>query len=82
MVMVKERSGNSTKRELMIADVEHIWLEYDRQNDILYINFGYDVEDADESFLTENDIVVRIKNGKVVSLTIFDFSRKVGIEQY
>ena len=69
-------------RELKIADIEHIWIEYDKQNDILYINFGYDVEDADESILTENDIVVRIKNGKVVSLTIFDFSRKAGIEQF
>ncbi len=81
IIMVGER-GSNVKRELTIADVEHIWLEYDRQNDILYINFGYDVEDADESFLTENDIVVRIKNGKVVSLTVFDFSKKVGIEQY
>jgi len=81
IIMVGER-GSNVKRELTIADVEHIWLEYDRQNDILYINFGYDVEDADESFLTENDIVVRIKNGKVVSLTVFDFSKRVGIEQY
>ncbi len=70
------------KRELLIGDIEHIWLEYDKQSDILYINFGYDVEDADESILTENDIVIRIKDGKVVSLTIFDFSRKVGLEQF
>ena len=70
----------SKKKELPIGDVEHIWFEYDRQNDILYINFGYDVEDADESFLTENDIVVRIKNGRIVSLTVFDFSKKIGVE--
>jgi uncharacterized protein YuzE len=67
-------------KELRIGDLNHIWLEYDRQNDILYVNFGYDVEDADESFLTENDIVVRIKGGRVVSLTIFDFSKKAGLE--
>jgi len=60
--------------------VEHIWLEYDKQTDILYINFGYDVEDADESILTESNVVVRIKNNRVVSLTIFDFSKKVGID--
>ncbi len=70
------------ERNLLIGDVNNIWLEYDKQNDILYINFGYDVEDADESILTENDIVVRIKNGKVVSLTVFDFSKKAGLEQY
>jgi uncharacterized protein YuzE len=72
--------GEEEPKQLRIGDLNHIWLEYDRQNDILYINFGYDVEDADESFLTENDIVVRIKEGKVVSLTIFDFSKKAGLE--
>ncbi len=70
------------ERKLLIGDINNIWLEYDKQNDILYINFGYDVEDADESILTENDIAVRIKNGKVVSLTVFDFSKKAGLEQY
>ncbi len=70
------------ERELGVGDINNIWIEYDKQNDILYINFGYDIEDADESILTENDIVVRIKNNKVVSLTIFDFSKKAGIEQY
>jgi len=67
-------------KSLLIGDVEHIWLEYDKQTDILYINFGYDIEDADESILTESNVVVRIKNNRVVSLTIFDFSKKVGID--
>ncbi len=67
------------KEKLLIGDVEHIWFEYDRHNDILYINFGYDIEDADESILTENDVAVRIKNGRVVSLTVFDFAKKIGL---
>ncbi len=69
-----------SKDKLLIGDINSIWFEYDRQNDILYINFGYDIEDADESFLTENDIAIRIKNGKVVSITVFDFSKRVGLE--
>ena len=72
--------SESEKRSYELADVENIWFEYDRQNDILYINFGYDVEDADESILTDSNVVVRIKRGKVVSLTIFDFSKRVGSE--
>ena len=66
--------------DLKIGDVTNVWFEYDRQNDILYINFGYDIEDADESILTENDVVVRIKNGRVVSLTVFDFAKRVNLE--
>ncbi len=68
------------KKDLLIGDINKIWFEYDRQNDILYINFGYDIEDADESILTENDIGVRIKGNRVVSLTVFDFSKRIDLE--
>ena len=70
---------NNEEKELLIGDVEKTWFEYDKQNDILYINFGYDIEDADESILVGEDTVIRIKNGKVVSITIFDFARKIGL---
>jgi uncharacterized protein YuzE len=70
----------SEGNDLVLGDLENIWFEYDKQNDILYINFGYDVEDADESILTSNNVVVRIKNRRVVSLTVFDFSKRVSLE--
>jgi len=66
-----------------ISDLDKIWVEYDKQNDILYINFGYDIEEADEEFLSKDeDIVVRIKNGRVVSIMIMNFSGKAGIMIY
>lgn len=65
-------------QDLRIADARNIWFEYDHQNDILYINFGTDLEDADSEILLENDIVLRIKQGKLVSITVFDFSSKIG----
>ncbi|MEB3757316.1 MAG: DUF2283 domain-containing protein [Desulfurococcales archaeon] len=61
-----------------MADIERIWFDYDKQNDILYINFGYNLEDADESIMTENDIVIRIKDNRIVGITVFDFSKRVG----
>ena len=61
-----------------MADIERIWFDYDKQNDILYINFGYNLEDADESIMTENDIVIRIKDNMIVGITVFDFSKRVG----
>ncbi len=69
-------------KEMPIADAENIWFEYDNQNDILYINFGTDLEDADDQILLENDTVVRIKQGRIVSITIFDFSKKIGRDIY
>ena len=75
-------SGTNENKEFRIRDLDKIWMEYDRQNDILYINFGYDIEDADEEFLTGQDIVVRIKSGRVVSMMVMNFSEKAGIIVY
>lgn len=74
--------GTNENKEFGIRDLDKIWMEYDRQNDILYINFGYDIEDADEEFLSGQDIVVRIKNGRVVSIMVMNFSEKAGIIVY
>lgn len=68
------------KVEYTVRDIDKLWLEYDSRNDILYINFGYDIEDADEELLLENDVVVRIKQGRVVGISIFNFSAKIGHE--
>jgi uncharacterized protein YuzE len=68
------------RKEFTIKDVDKLWLEYDIRNDILYINFGYDIEDADEELLLENDVVVRVKNNRVVGITIFNFSSRIGHE--
>jgi len=63
-----------------VRDLDKLWLEYDGRNDILYINFGHDIEDADEEVLLENDIVVRVKQGRIVGITIFNFSSRIGHE--
>ncbi len=65
-------------REYKISNLDKIWFEYDSQNDILYINFGLDIEEADESFLTEDNIVIRLKNGRVIGITVFDFMKRIG----
>ncbi|MEM3229549.1 MAG: DUF2283 domain-containing protein [Fervidicoccaceae archaeon] len=67
-------------KKLPLGDINKIWFEYDNRNDILYINFGYEIDDADEEILLENDIVLRIKNNSIVSITVFDFSKKIGKE--
>ncbi len=65
-------------KEYKIGNLDKIWFEYDSQNDILYINFGLDIEEADESFLTDDNIVIRLRNGKVIGITVFDFMKRIG----
>ncbi len=70
--------GERVKDELRVGDTDNIWFEYDPQNDILYINFGYDLEDADKEILSGEDVVLRIKDNRLVSITVFNFSSKIG----
>jgi len=68
------------EKEYRVKDLEALWLEYDRAADALYINFGEEVEEADEAILVGDDIVVRIKGGFIVSITVNNFSKKAGVE--
>jgi len=66
-------------RRLYIEDIEKIYLEYDKQSDVLYIHFGEE-EEADEAIMTENDIIIRIKGDKILGITVMDFTHKTGYE--
>jgi len=65
--------------EATVENIEKLDVTYDKQRDILYISFGKPKE-ADESKLTENDIVVRYRHGKVIGLTVISFSKRLPSE--
>jgi uncharacterized protein YuzE len=54
---------------------ERIDVEYDRRGDALYIAFSPD-SIADDSELTDNDVLVRYKDDKIIGLTILRFSER------
>ncbi len=47
----------------------------DRDNDALYISFGK-VQEADDSELTDNDVVVRYRKGRIIGVTVLEFSKR------
>ena len=65
----------SEGREFKIK-LDNVWIEYDELNDILYINFCDKREEAEETILLDDNIVVGIKNGRLVNLTIMNLLRK------
>lgn len=67
-------------RRLVVEDLDKLWIEYDRQNDILYINFG--MEEADESIMIDDDVIVRMKGDKLVGIVVNNFSRRAGVDLY
>jgi len=62
------------KSELVKLKTDKMTIDYDEKTDALYITFN--PEKADDSELTENDIIIRYKNNKIIGLTILHFSER------
>lgn len=67
------------ERKYFIENLGNMWIEYDKQNDILYLNFTAETGDADEEVLSEDgNVVFRLKEGRLVSIMVLNFSEKIG----
>jgi uncharacterized protein YuzE len=51
-------------------------LNYDSQNDVLYINFG-SPQTAEDSDITDEGIIVRLREGKIIGLTILNATKNL-----
>lgn len=60
-----------------LLDMPHgrIWSTYDREADVLYLSFKKPSH-ADDSKLTEDDIIIRYEKGEVVGITILNASKR------
>jgi uncharacterized protein YuzE len=53
----------------------NIWLSYDEEADVLYLNFKKP-NHADDAELLDNDFIVRYENEEVVGLTVMNASKQ------
>jgi len=60
-----------------LADLpfENIWSSYDAEADVLYLNFKKPSH-ADDSELTDDDILIRYEKGEIVGVTVLHASRR------
>lgn len=58
------------------ALIEQTKLAYDDEGDVLYISFGEGAP-ADDSDVTDEGILVRLRDGRIVGLTILNAAKKV-----
>lgn len=49
-------------------------LNYDAEGDVLYINFGQP-QPADNSDITDEGVIIRLREDKIVGLTILNAAR-------
>jgi len=55
---------------------EEAQISYDDEADVLYISFG-EPEPADDADVTDQGVVVRLREGKIVGLTILNAQSRV-----
>ncbi len=55
----------------------NIWLSYDEEADVLYLNFKKPSQ-ADDSELLDNDIIVRYEKNEIIGMTVLNASKKRG----
>ena len=61
--------------ELLGVPFQRMWSSYDREADVLYLSFKKPSH-ADDSVLTDDDVIVRYEGTQVVGITILHASRR------
>ena len=61
-----------------LLEIPHsrIWTTYDKDADVLYVNFKKPSH-ADDSKLTDDDIIVRYEEGQIIGIPILTASTRV-----
>ena len=61
--------------DLLELPYSRIWTSYDEEADVLYINFKKP-HHAYDSELTEDNIIIRYENEKIIGITILNASKR------
>ncbi len=61
--------------ELLEIPYSRIWTAYDKEADVLYINFKKPSH-ADDSELTDDDVIIRYVKGEAVGITVLNASKR------
>jgi uncharacterized protein YuzE len=75
MVAAEVESMLTLVPRLLEIPHKRIWVAYDEEADVLYVNFKKPSH-ADDSELTEDDIIVRYEKGQIIGITILNASRR------
>lgn len=63
--------------QVLQLNQKNIWLSYDEEADVLYVNFKRPNR-ADDSELLDNDVLVRYEGEEIVGMTIMNASKRTG----
>ena len=75
MEAVEVKSVLNRVPELLHVPYSRIWTVYDKEADVLYLNFKKPSH-ADDSELTDDDLIIRYEKGSAVGITVLNASRR------
>lgn len=61
--------------QLLSIPFKRIWSDYDEEADVLYLNFKRPSH-ADDSELTDDDIIIRYEKGEIIGITVLHASKR------
>lgn len=61
--------------DLLKVPSKKIWVTHDKDADVLYINFKKPSH-ADNSELTDDNVIIRYEKGKIVGITVLNASKR------
>lgn len=61
--------------QLLRVPYKRIWYSYDEEADVLYLSFKKPSH-ADDSELTDDDILIRYEKGEIVGITVLHASKR------
>ncbi len=61
--------------QLLSIPFKRIWYSYDEEADVLYLNFKKPSH-ADDSELTDDDMIIRYEKGEVIGITVLNASKR------
>ncbi|NQT50498.1 DUF2283 domain-containing protein [bacterium] len=64
--------------QLLNVPYKRIWTSYDEEADTLYISFKKPSH-ADDSELTDDDVIIRYEKGEVVGVTVLHASKRKAV---
>ena len=62
--------------DLINIPYSNVWSSYDKEADVLYMNFKKPAV-ADDSQLTDDNIIIRYEGEEIVGITILNASKRV-----
>jgi len=60
---------------LLAIPHKRLWTTYDEEADVLYVNFKKPAN-ADDSEMTDDDIIIRYEKGEVIGVTFLNVSKR------